>query len=445
MTPTALFRVALLCLPLTLAAQSAYDIALIGDMPYGVANEPRYERVIADINALPSIEFTAHIGDTKSGSTRCDNSHYTRSLTWFNTFERPLLYTVGDNEWTDCLRANNGGFDPLDRLALVRKTYFGTNMSLGRRPIALQRQSDDPKYSKFVENAMLVKAPAVFVTIHITGSNNNLEYKTVQGAANPFYDSDKEYAERNAANIAWLRKAFQTARDTKSLGLMILTQANMFETFLDTSVGSTHSGFTDFIAVLREETGKFAGEVVMVSGDSHYMRVDKPLTDKYPSCLTPTGTCVPYDAAPDGRGVRVLNFTRVEVPGSSDVHWVLCHVRPNNRNVFQFEFMIVPETGTGATGVRTSVTGSGTAVAANTFETVGNQINLDASGSTSSNAGDLTYSWAASPGYPPAAIIGVNSATPVIQLNTRGTYQFILTVTDRTGAAASTNVTVRYS
>jgi hypothetical protein len=45
-------------------------IALIGDMPYGAAAEPMYERVIADINNR-GVELTAHIGDTKSGSTRC--------------------------------------------------------------------------------------------------------------------------------------------------------------------------------------------------------------------------------------------------------------------------------------------------------------------------------------------------------------------------------------
>jgi hypothetical protein len=281
------------CFPLTLAAQSGYDIALIGDMPYGTANEPRYERVIADINQY-NLDFVAHIGDTKSGSTRCDDSHYTKTLGYFNSFEKPVIYSVGDNEWTDCMRANNGAYNPLDRLALVRKTYFTTNMSLGKHPIALQRQSDDPKYALYTENRMLVKSPVVFVSIHMVGSNNNLEYKSAQGVANPFYDSDKEYAARNAANLAWLHTAFDTARNTGALGLMILTQANTFETFLDTSTGATHSGFVDFMAALRDETNKFSGEVVMVSGDTHYMRVDKPMTDLYPACTSATGNCTPF-------------------------------------------------------------------------------------------------------------------------------------------------------
>jgi hypothetical protein len=447
MNPFRLLGAAVVCLPFTLAAQNAFDIALIGDMPYGTAaaptaNDARYERVIADINKQ-GVEFTVHIGDTKSGSTRCDDSHYPKVLNWFNSFETALIYSVGDNEWTDCMRANNGAYNPLDRLALVRKTYFSTNLSLGKRPIALQRESDDPKYSTYVENAMLVKAPVVFVTIHMPGSNNNLEYKSASGTPNPFYDNDKEYAARNAANIAWLHKAFQTARDTKSLGIMILTQANVFESFMDTSTGSTHSGFADFIAALRDETTKFNGEVLMVSGDSHYMRVDKPLTDQYPACTSPTGDCKPFDAALDARGNTILNFTRLEVPGSANVHWALGHIRPGSRNLFQFEFMIVPAGGSGPTGVTASVTGSAATSADGALETGANQIVLDGSKSSSSNSGDLAYSWTSVSGYPGAAIIGANSPTALIQLSSRGTYQFTLTVTDRTGATGSTTVTVR--
>jgi hypothetical protein len=91
------------------------------------------------------------------------------------------------------MRVSNGGFDPLDRLAIVRRTYFPTNLSLGRLAVEVMRQSDTPAYSLYRENAMVVLPPAVFVTIHTTGSNNNREYKTAQGAPNPFYDNDREY------------------------------------------------------------------------------------------------------------------------------------------------------------------------------------------------------------------------------------------------------------
>jgi hypothetical protein len=440
-----LIRASVVFLPFVLSAQaqSGFDVALIGDMPYGPASEPRFERVIADINQY-NIEFTAHIGDTKSGSTRCDDSHYAKTLAYFNSFHKPVIYSVGDNEWTDCMRTNNGGYDPLGRLSLVRKTYFSSNQSLGRQTVALLRQSDDPKYALYVENAMLVKQPVVFVSIHMPGSNNNLEYKTVQGAPNPFYDGDKEYAARNAANIAWLRTAFETARKTNALGIMILTQANVFETFMDTGTGATHSGFADFVTTLREETGKYSGEVVMVSGDSHYMRVDKPLTNLYPACVSTTGDCTPFDAALDARGTRVQNFTRLEVPGSGDVHWALAHIRPDSRNLFQFEFMMMPSSGSGPTGVTASVSAPGTLLGPNSYETSSPQITLDASKSVSTNTGALSYSWVSAAGYPVPAMTGASTAAPVIQFPSKGTYQLRLTVTDRTGATSTVVVTLRY-
>ena len=77
---------------------------------------------------------TVHIGDTKNGSTRCDNSHYTKVLNWFNSFDTGLIYTPGDNEWTDCHRPSAGGFDPLERLATLRKRFFVAGRSLGARP-----------------------------------------------------------------------------------------------------------------------------------------------------------------------------------------------------------------------------------------------------------------------------------------------------------------------
>lgn len=168
-TSSLLFVMALV--PLSLCAQRSYDVALTGDMPYGADAEPKYERVIAAINDY-GVELTAHIGDTKSGSTRCDDSHYQKALAWFNTFEKPLLYSVGDNEWTDCMRTSNGAFDPMGRLDLIRRTYFNSTMSLGKNPIAVKRQSEMSGFSLYRENAMLIKGKVLFVTIHMPGSNS---------------------------------------------------------------------------------------------------------------------------------------------------------------------------------------------------------------------------------------------------------------------------------
>ena len=68
--------------------------------------------------------------------------------------------------------------------------------------------------------------------------------------------------------------------------------------------------------------------VVLVYGDSHYFRIDKPLVDS--------------------SGKRLENFTRLETFGDNapnglnDVHWVKVLVDPSSRDVFAFEPQIVP-------------------------------------------------------------------------------------------------------
>ena len=101
--------------------------------------------------------------------------------------------------------------------------------------------------------------------------------------------------------------------------------------------------------------------------------------------------------------------------------------------------------GGGATGV-TIVVNGGTGVfpnGTNTFQTASNLITFDASKSTSSNAGALTYSWAVMPAGT-AGIYFASTANPVIQLFAKGTYVITVTVTDATGATATQTITIQY-
>ena len=75
-------------------------------------------------------------------------------------------------------------------------------------------------------------------------------------------------------------------------------------------------GFTGIVAELRREAIAFPGQVVLVHGDRHYFKIDKPLS---------------YD---DGQ--VVANFTRVETFGSANSHWVSATVDPADPNVFTF-------------------------------------------------------------------------------------------------------------
>lgn len=91
------------------------DYAIIGDTPYGATGQTglaAFPSHIAQINSDPTVRLVMHLGDIKSGSTRCDTSYFDTIRANFDNFQDPLVYTPGDNEWTDCHRANNGGYQP---------------------------------------------------------------------------------------------------------------------------------------------------------------------------------------------------------------------------------------------------------------------------------------------------------------------------------------------
>ena len=94
---------------------------MIGDTPYGAAQivdfpnlRRRHQR------RRPASPSVVHVGDIKNGSTRCDTTYFQHLRLLRDASTIPLIYTPGDNEWTDCHRANNGAYDPLERLAVLR-------------------------------------------------------------------------------------------------------------------------------------------------------------------------------------------------------------------------------------------------------------------------------------------------------------------------------------
>ena len=117
-------ELSLMCLP---ARAELFKCVAIGDMPYGdrATTYPRFRTLIEQINARKPA-FTIHVGDFKSGSSPCTDTMFKEQLDFLNTFEAPLIYTPGDNEWTDCHRDAVGKFDVLECLAKLRAMFFSS-------------------------------------------------------------------------------------------------------------------------------------------------------------------------------------------------------------------------------------------------------------------------------------------------------------------------------
>ncbi|HEU5084703.1 MAG TPA: metallophosphoesterase, partial [Acidimicrobiales bacterium] len=91
-------------------------LAVIGDTPYGAEQEATFDRLVDAIDDDPKVRVVTHVGDIKSGGTACTDERFAAVADGFAAFDDPVVYTPGDNEWTDCHRPAAGGYDPLERL-----------------------------------------------------------------------------------------------------------------------------------------------------------------------------------------------------------------------------------------------------------------------------------------------------------------------------------------
>ncbi len=216
----------------TSAPAAEFKFAALGDVPYGPPAKayPPFERLIAEINAKAPA-FTLHIGDTKSGSTPCTDQMLLDQKRFMNAFETAVVYTPGDNEWTDCHRLKAGRFDPIERLSFIRRTYFDKPMSLGKSPIAVERQSDlMPAYTRHVENSRFSRDGVWFVLTHVVGSNNNNRTLANARLGNPpSAAAVVEFEARDKANAAWLEDGFDKAAAAGAAAVVVAIHANIFD------------------------------------------------------------------------------------------------------------------------------------------------------------------------------------------------------------------------
>ena len=307
-----------------------FSFGLWGDMPYAKnGDQPKIPALLADINSH-KLAFTIYDGDTKDGSSQCDDVTIgTNAVTMFNSMRAPLVYVPGDNEWTDCHRTNNGGYNALERLGFIRANLFNSVTSFGQRKMVVDHQGAPG--APYSENTRWMHKGVAFVGLNVPGSNNNkvnvgscVSSKSVRTQVE--CDADNaEYADRNAHNLDWLHQSFSMAKMNGAKGVMIVIQGDPWFDLPETETlneraDPAFNGYNDFLKAIVDETNAFAGQVVLVHGDTHFFKIDKPLIDQ---------------------AHLVKNFTRVETFGSPNVHWIKVTVEPNSPNVFRFDPMIV--------------------------------------------------------------------------------------------------------
>ena len=294
------------------AAAEPFSFVAFGDTAYRLPRDTaRVERLIGTINA-DAPAFTIHVGDFK-GYTSCDDAAYRAKVAEFGKLSGPLILTPGDNDWFDCTAETAGRFDPLERLGALRRMMFA-GPSLGSTPLPLQRQPDLP------ENARWEREGVVFATVHAIGPHNGLV-------------RDKRLAEESVARAAagerWLREAFARARAAKAPALVLAFQA---DPWLPSAPGYENGPFDWLRNAIGEEAATFAGQVLVVHGDSHRLIIDTP----YRRADIEAGT------------TRGMNVTRLMVPGWPDHRAMRVDVDTDRPGVFGYAVLMQQDESAGA-------------------------------------------------------------------------------------------------
>ena len=335
-------------------------IAVYGDAPYGTTPSDTAEfqatpAFIDSVNADPDVGLVMHVGDIHSGKQFCTEAYDRSIFDLWRRFDDPLVYTPGDNEWTDCHKAAEGGGtynpatqqidyvvdangnpvdyakgDPAANLALVRSIFFPKpGRTLGGHPRAVLSQAfvadhHHPTDRKFVENVIWRQSDVVFVAIDLPGGSNN-DTDVWYGAPTETPAQTQEREERTGADQRFLDTAFAIAAGTHAKGVVIQAQADMW----DPEKGAAHqAAYEPIVKKIADDTSAFRRPVLMFNGDSHVYRSDNP--------LSPAATCTWELADPCTSvaaihpGYDVANFHRVVLHGSTfPLEWLKLTVDPS--------------------------------------------------------------------------------------------------------------------
>lgn len=290
-----------------------FAFAVVGDTPYGADAERLFPTLAGEL-ADADVAFIVHVGDVKGSWSACSDSLMAGRISDLDALAHPVVFVPGDNDWTDCHRADAGTTLPLERLAFLRTlAYPAPGRSLGARPMAVESQATMGG-PEFPEHQRWARDGVVFATLHVVGSRNGLD--DFPGRTP---EDDMEVARRTEAAVAWLQGTFATARAADAGAVVLALQANPWITPSDPDLPS---GFDEILDAIQAESEAFAGPVLLIHGDSHTFRVDRPFwSEERP---------------------HLPNVMRLETFGAPDVGWVRVTVRPGSRDPFVIDPRRIP-------------------------------------------------------------------------------------------------------
>lgn len=281
------------------AEETNFRFLATGDLPYTPDQDEAFRNLLQQSES-DNFAFLMHVGDFKSQSAPCSDSSFLSVRNLFRDYSKPVVYTPGDNEWTDCHGVSS---DPIERLNKLRDLFFKDPATLRLNHLNVTYQSRSLGHRPYIENYRFLRSGVLFVVVHVVGSGNN--YRPDHPA------SMMEFRRRSASNQVFLKESFTEAlsRDVKAVAVVMHANPDFEE--------GKEKGFHALLATIRDFLSRYQKPVLCIHGDTHYYRIDKPLKDTH--------------------GSTYLHFTRMEVFGSPNVAGVVVSVTPTTKEVFSFQ------------------------------------------------------------------------------------------------------------
>jgi hypothetical protein len=199
---------------------AAFSFIVIGDTPYGGEDVEMLAKALPLVKA-GAYPFIIHVGDYKGGRAPCTSGLDDRQAELIASLApTPVIYTPGDNEWTDCDRnidsATGKPYSDLGRLAMIRERFFSAPVA-APQAYEVERQAAQP------ENQSWRYRGVRFASVHVVGTANGRDWVTGDQPAAALAAVNA----RDAHNFAWVTHVIAKAESEDASAIVVAMQADM--------------------------------------------------------------------------------------------------------------------------------------------------------------------------------------------------------------------------
>ncbi len=291
------------------SGSSAFEFALIGDVPYDAKDLSKFDNVVEEINSDKKLNWVLALQPGGQNiALPCTDERFKDHLDRLQQFEIPLILTPENIEWTNCHHAfdrsrplerrydSTNLFQPSERLARLREIFY---------PQPVKTQTNSPAHSESAENMYWMKNHILFATLTIEGNNNAQAVDGEAGTAK--------------ATFTWIQEVFKQAKTHNARGVFLLFEANPAES-KESNPGRAE--FEKIHTAFERESVKYGKPVVLAHSGSSYFRMNQSMP-------------VSINNQKAGNVINVKTFD------ADEFHWLRVTVNPESKKVFTIHREIV--------------------------------------------------------------------------------------------------------